>query len=234
MKKIFIVTLAILTFSAASAQNRGGYYSSGGYGEDHSRGMNREISEMRGRSEYGGFRNEDETSIEGFGGRNNAKKRNSHSNDITEAPKDDAKGYTRDGEFSNAQSGRYAKGGSEQRVINSAKTIEMLQKRLQLNLAQAQAFAPVYQKYALELRQVQKETRTYVNSLKEKEQTPKVAKKILQAQLNQDKKIIKIKGKYIKPFMNYLTQEQISKVFTFDKNTPRSQGNRVTQRGYIR
>ena len=95
-----------------------------------------------------------------------------------------------------------------------AKTIEMLQKRLQMTPDQAKKFAPVYEGYMREIRAVRKDTKTYVDSFKGEEMTIKTAKKIMMAQLNGDKEVIKVKKEYIRVFVNYLTPEQLSKVFT--------------------
>ena len=82
----------------------------------------------------------------------------------------------------------------------NARTIEMLQKTLNMTPEQAKKFAPVYQGYMRELRQVRKDTKTYVDSFKGEEMTIKVAKKIMMAQLNGDKQIIQVKKEYIKVF----------------------------------
>ena len=107
-----------------------------------------------------------------------------------------------------------------------AKTVEMLQKALNMSLEQAQKFAPVYQGYMRELRQVRKDTKTYVDSFKGEEMTIKVAKKIMMAQLNGDKEIIQVKKEYIKVFVNYLTPEQLSKVFTLGQGPRGPRGPR--------
>ena len=67
-----------------------------------------------------------------------------------------------------------------------ARTIEMLQARLQMTPEAAKKFAPVYQSYQRELRQVRKETKDYVDSFKGENMTIKIAKKIMMAQLNGD------------------------------------------------
>ena len=72
-----------------------------------------------------------------------------------------------------------------------------------------------------ELRQVRKDTKTYVDSFKGEEMTIKVAKKIMMAQLNGDKQIIQVKKEYIRVFVEYLTPEQLSKVFTLGQGGPR-------------
>ena len=113
----------------------------------------------------------------------------------------------------------------------NARTIEMLQKSLEMSPEQAQKFAPVYQGYMRELRQVRKDTKTYVDSFKGEEMTIKVAKKIMMAQLNGDKEIIKVKKEYIKVFVNYLTPEQLSKVFTLGQGPRRPRGPRGEQGG---
>ena len=108
----------------------------------------------------------------------------------------------------------------------NARTIEMLQKSLNMTPEQAKAFAPVYSGYMRELRQVRKDTKTYVDSFKGEEMTIKVAKKIMMAQLNGDKQIIQVKKEYIKVFVNYLTPEQLSKVFTLGQGPRRPRGGK--------
>ena len=108
----------------------------------------------------------------------------------------------------------------------NARTIEMLQKSLNMSPEQAKKFAPVYQGYMRELRQVRKDTKTYVDSFKGEEMTIKVAKKIMMAQLNGDKQIIQVKKEYIKVFVNYLTPEQLSKVFTLGQGPRRPRGGK--------
>ena len=108
----------------------------------------------------------------------------------------------------------------------NARTAEMLQKRLEMTPEQAKKFAPVYQGYMRELQQVRKDTKTYVDSFKGEEMTIKTAKKIMMAQLNGDKAIIQVKKEYIKVFVNYLTPDQLSKVFTLDRGPRGPRGPR--------
>ena len=108
----------------------------------------------------------------------------------------------------------------------SARTIEMLQKSLNMTPEQAKKFAPVYQGYMRELRQVRKDTKTYVDSFKGEEMNIKIAKKIMMAQLNGDKQIIQVKKEYIKVFVNYLSPEQLSKVFTLGQGPRGPRGPR--------
>ena len=116
--------------------------------------------------------------------------------------------------------------GGQRGGNRGAKTIEMLQTRLQMTPEQAKKFAPVYDGYMRELRQVRKDTKTYVDSFKGEEMTIKVAKKIMMAQLNGDKEIIKVKKEYIRVFVNYLTPEQLSKVFTLGQGPRGPRGPR--------
>ena len=108
----------------------------------------------------------------------------------------------------------------------SARTVEMLQKALQMTPEQAKKFAPVYDGYMREIRNVRQDTKTYVDSFKGEEMTIKVAKKIMMAQLNGDKQIIQVKKEYIKVFVNYLTPEQLSKVFTLGQGPRGPRGHR--------
>ena len=117
-------------------------------------------------------------------------------------------------------------GGPQGGGDRGARTVEMLQKSLNMSPEQAKKFAPVYQGYMRELRQVRKDTKTYVDSFKGEEMTIKVAKKIMMAQLNGDKQIIQVKKEYIKVFVNYLTPEQLSKVFTIGQGPRRPRGGK--------
>ena len=117
-------------------------------------------------------------------------------------------------------------GGPQGGGDRGARTVEMLQKSLNMSPEQAKKFAPVYQGYMRELRQVRKDTKTYVDSFKGEEMTIKVAKKIMMAQLNGDKQIIQVKKEYIKVFVNYLTPEQLSKVFTLGQGPRRPRGGK--------
>lgn len=114
--------------------------------------------------------------------------------------------------------------GGQRGGDRNARTIEMLQKQLNMSPEQAKKFAPVYQGYMRELRQVRKDTKTLVDSYKNDEMTIKVAKKIMLAQLNGDKQIIQVKKEYIQVFVNYLTPEQLSKVFTLGQGPRRPRG----------
>ena len=49
--------------------------------------------------------------------------------------------------------------------------------------------------------------------------------------LNGDKEIIKVKKEYIRVFVNYLTPEQLAKIFTLDKGPRRPRGPRGGQGG---
>ena len=112
------------------------------------------------------------------------------------------------------------------------RTIEMLQKSLEMSREQAEKFAPVYQGYMRELRQVRKDTKALVDSYKNDEMTIKIAKKIMLAQLNGDKQIIQVKKEYIQVFVNYLTPEQLSKVFTLGQGPRRPRGQHGAPQGY--
>ena len=125
------------------------------------------------------------------------------------------------GGFPGGPGGHGGRGGDR-----SARTIEMLQKALQMTPEQAKKFAPVYDGYMREIRTVRQDTKTYVDSFKGEEMTIKVAKKIMMAQLNGDKAIIQVKKEYIKVFVNYLTPEQLSKVFTLGQGPRGPRGSR--------
>lgn len=122
--------------------------------------------------------------------------------------------------------------GGPQGGNRNERTIEMLQKSLEMSREQAEKFAPVYQGYMRELRQVRKDTKALVDSYKNDELTIKVAKKIMLAQLNGDKQIIQVKKEYIQVFVNYLTPEQLSKVFTLGQGPRRPRGQHGGPQGY--
>lgn len=119
--------------------------------------------------------------------------------------------------------------GGQRGGDRNARMIEMLQKQLNMSPEQAKKFAPVYQGYQRELRNVRKETKTIVDSYKNEEVTVKVAKKIMMAQLNGDKQIIQVKKEYIRVFVNYLTPEQLSKIFTIGQGPRRPRGGQPGQ-----
>ena len=119
--------------------------------------------------------------------------------------------------------------GGQRGGDRNARMVEMLQKQLNMSPEQAKKFAPVDQGYQREIRAVRKDTKTYVDSFKGEEMTIKVAKKIMMAQLNGDKEIIKVKKEYIKVFVNYLTPEQLSKVFTIGQGQRRPRGGKPGQ-----
>ena len=114
--------------------------------------------------------------------------------------------------------------GGQRGGDRNARMIEMLQNSLNMSPEQAKKFAPVYQGYMRELRQVRKDTKAVVDSYKSQEMNIKVAKKIMLAQLNGDKQIIQVKKDYIQVFVNYLTPEQLSKVFTLGQGPRRPRG----------
>ncbi len=116
--------------------------------------------------------------------------------------------------------------GGQRGGDRNARMIEMLQKQLNMSPEQANKFAPIYQAYQREIRNVRKDTKTYVDSFKGEEMTIKVAKKIMMAQLNGDKEVIQVKKEYIKVFVAYLTPEQLAKVFTIGQGNRRPRGGK--------
>ena len=116
--------------------------------------------------------------------------------------------------------------GGQRGGNRGAKSVEMLQTHLNMTPEQAKKFAPVYDGYMREIRNVRKDTKTYVDSFKGEEMTIKTAKKIMMAQLNGDKQIIQVKKEYIRVFVEYLTPEQLSKVFTLGQGPRGPRGHR--------
>ena len=110
-----------------------------------------------------------------------------------------------------------------------AKMVEMLQKQLDMSPEEAKKFAPIYQGYQREIRNVRKEVKMVVDSYKTEKMTVKVAKKIMMAQLNGDKQIIQVKKEYIRVFVDYLTPEQLSKIFTIGQGPRRHRSGKPGQ-----
>ena len=104
------------------------------------------------------------------------------------------------------------------------RTVEMLIHQLKMTPAGAEKFEPIYQSMQREMRTVRKELKMVTDHYKQKELDIKTAVKIMNAQLNADKEIIKIKKEYIKVFQKYLTPEQLSKVFVIKPRSRRPQG----------
>ena len=114
--------------------------------------------------------------------------------------------------------------GGPQQGKGPNRTVEMLIHQLQMTPAEAEKFEPIYQSMQREMRTVRKELKMVTDHYKTKELDIKTAVKIMNAQLNADKEIIKIKKEYIKVFQKHLTPEQLSKVFIIKPRSRRPQG----------
>lgn len=114
--------------------------------------------------------------------------------------------------------------GGPQQGKGPNRTVEMLIHQLKMTPAEAEKFEPIYQSMQREMRTVRKELKMVTDHYKQKELDIKTAVKIMNAQLNADKEIIKIKKEYIKVFQKHLTPEQLSKVFIIKPRARRPQG----------
>ena len=115
--------------------------------------------------------------------------------------------------------------GNEQNRAN--KRIEALKEALEMSDEQAAKFAPVYMQYQREIRTIHKDLKMVMESYKDKEITEKIAAQLVRAQLNADADVISCKKEYLRVFKEYLTPEQISKIFLIEKRLgrgPRPQG----------
>ncbi len=104
-----------------------------------------------------------------------------------------------------------------------------LVEELKLTPKQAEKFAPVYLAYQGEVRKIRKELKTLMDSYQGQEITEKVAFRMVMDQLNADADIIACKKEYMRVFKDYLTPEQISRVFLVEKKAmrpPRPEGGR--------
>ncbi len=99
----------------------------------------------------------------------------------------------------------------------SAKKLEMLRQGLGMTEKEIAEFAPIYQEYTREVSAVNKEMRSAIQSYDGQEMTEKVAMKIAMIQLQSEADIVNIKKAYIKVFKNYLTPDQLAKIFMVDK-----------------
>lgn len=112
----------------------------------------------------------------------------------------------------------------ERREARMARMYEKLKTELNMEKEQAEKFAPIYQQYQRDINATQKELKTYLDSYKDQTIDDKAAYNMLKAQLDNELDIVKIKREYIKIFKNYLTPEQLSKVFLAEKARPKRPG----------
>ena len=98
-----------------------------------------------------------------------------------------------------------------------------LVEELKLTPEQAEKFAPVYLAYQGEIRKIRKDLKMLMDSYNGKEVDEKVAFRMVMDQLNADADIIACKKEYMRVFKNYLTPEQLSKIFLVEKRAMRPQ-----------
>ena len=101
-----------------------------------------------------------------------------------------------------------------------AKRFEHLKEALQMDDKQLEKFAPVYQAYQREIRGIRKDLKTLMDSYKDEEIDHKTAYRLVMAQLNADADIISCKKEYMRVFKDYLTPEQMSKIFLVEHKRP--------------
>lgn len=101
-----------------------------------------------------------------------------------------------------------------------AKRYEHLREALQMDDAQFEKFAPVYQAYQREIRGIRKDLKTLMDSYKDEPIDEKTAYRLAMAQLNADADVIRCKKEYLRVFKDYLTPEQMSKIFLVERPRP--------------
>ena len=99
-----------------------------------------------------------------------------------------------------------------------------LVEELKLTPEQAEKFAPVYLNYQGEIRKIHQELKTLLDGYKDVEMNEKTAFRMVMDQLNADADVIACKKEYMRVFKNYLTPEQLSKVFIVEKFASRPRG----------
>ena len=99
-----------------------------------------------------------------------------------------------------------------------------LVEELKLTPEQAEKFAPVYLNYQNEIRKIHQELKTLLDGYKDVEMDEKTAFRMVMDQLNADADVIACKKEYMRVFKNYLTPEQLSKIFIVEKFASRPRG----------
>ena len=102
--------------------------------------------------------------------------------------------------------------------------IAAIAEELKLTPEQAEKFAPVYLNYQGEIRKIHQDLKTLLDGYKDVEMDEKTAFRMVMDQLNADADIIACKKEYMRVFKNYLTPEQLSKVFIVEKHANRPPG----------
>ena len=113
-------------------------------------------------------------------------------------------------------------GGADQPSDRSiAKRYDHLKIALEMNDEQIEKFAPVYSAYQREVRGIRKDLKELMDSYKGKTIDDKVAFRLVMAQLNADADVIRCKKEYMRVFKDYLTPDQMSKIFLVENRPPR-------------
>lgn len=111
-------------------------------------------------------------------------------------------------------------GGPGGKRPDPTKRIERIKEQLGLSDEQAQKFAPVYLAYQREISSIRKDLKTLMQSYEGKEVDEKAAFRMVMAQLTADADIIACKKEYTRVFKDYLTPEQLSKIFLVERQRP--------------
>lgn len=114
-------------------------------------------------------------------------------------------------------------GGPEQSDRGIAKRYEHLKAALEMTDEQFEKFAPVYSAYQREVRGIHKDLKALMDSYKDKPIDEKTAFKLVMAQLNADADVIRCKKEHMRVFKDYLTPDQMSKIFLVENRPPHRQ-----------
>ncbi len=119
--------------------------------------------------------------------------------------------------------GQHSGHGGPGQKKSPAERIAHITKELGLTAEQADKFAPIYLAYQNDVRNIRKDLKKLMDSYKGQDIDEKVAFKLVMAQLTADADIIACKKEHMRVFKNYLTPEQMSKIFIVEKHRPQRQ-----------
>ena len=106
--------------------------------------------------------------------------------------------------------------------------MEHLKTALGMTDEQLEKFAPVYSSYQREIRGIRTDLKTLMDSYEGEEIDEKAAFRLVMAQLDADADIIRCKKEYMRVFKDYLTPDQMSKIFLVE-NLPMKKPHDGTQ-----
>lgn len=109
------------------------------------------------------------------------------------------------------------RGGEQDQASRQERMYQKIQDELGMSREEAEKFAPVYRQYQGELRNIQKDLKTFTDSFAGKELTDAESNSIIKAQLDAELETVRVKKEFLKVFKKYLNPTQMAKVFMMDK-----------------